>query len=427
MRVIIVAEHASGQFGGEAFLPLNYFRLLRARNIDVHLVVHSRTAEELRKLFPQDLDRLHFINDNHFQQVLYRLGEMFPRRLAEATTGFVSHLRTQVVQRRLVRELVRVHGIDVVHEPIPVSPKSPSLMWDVGAPVVMGPLNGGMEYPKAFSHHGGPATRLAVGVGRYVADILNYWLPGKRQARIILVANQRTREALPRGLTGTIAELVENGVDLTVWKRTPQSNDKHHEIRFVFVGRLVDWKAVDIILEAIRKLSSQFPVSLEIIGDGNMRQRWENLAEQLGVSSIVHFLGFMSQAQCAARLQQADVFLLPSIFECGGAVVLEAMAMGLPVIATAWGGPVDYLDEKCGILVEPVSREALVDGFVAAMELLVRSPELRHRMGQAGVKRAVGCFDWELKTDRILKIYELAIGSNSSAGSEGMMAKHGGE
>jgi glycosyltransferase involved in cell wall biosynthesis len=58
------------------------------------------------------------------------------------------------------------------------------------------------------------------------------------------------------------------------------------------------------------------------------------------------------------------MFSLPSLFECGGAVVLEAMARGCQFVATAWGGPLDYLGDSCGILVQPNSREALIVGFV---------------------------------------------------------------
>ena len=57
MRILIVASNASRRFGGEAFIPLNYFRLLRRRNMDVRLVVHARNRAELTALFPDDLDR----------------------------------------------------------------------------------------------------------------------------------------------------------------------------------------------------------------------------------------------------------------------------------------------------------------------------------------------------------------------------------
>jgi glycosyltransferase involved in cell wall biosynthesis len=120
----------------------------------------------------------------------------------------------------------------------------------------------------------------------------------------------------------------------------------------------------------------------------------------------------MSQQDCANRLRQADVFLLPSLFECGGAVVLEAMAMGLPVIATAWGGPLDYLDETCGMLVPPRSREALIAGFADNMKKLALSSDLRQRLGLAGLQRVRKHFDWERKIDQILDLYRTAVKPN---------------
>jgi glycosyltransferase involved in cell wall biosynthesis len=139
-----------------------------------------------------------------------------------------------------------------------------------------------------------------------------------------------------------------------------------------------------------------------------MRETWETLTDRLGLKSVVTFSGFRTQQDCAERLKNADVLVLPSLFECGGAVVLEAMAVGLPVIATAWGGPLDYLDETCGILVAPDSREALVGGFATGMKTLAQSPELRTRMGEAGYARARQYFDWQRKIDQILELYQLA-------------------
>jgi glycosyltransferase involved in cell wall biosynthesis len=406
MRILIVASNASSLFGGEAFIPLNYFRLLRAKKMDVWLVVHARNRPELVLKFPEAVDRLFFVDDTLLHKALFRIGRLLPRRLADATTGLLIHLTTQLAQRRLIRKLVKIQGIEVVHEPIPVSPKTPSLMWGLGAAVVIGPLNGGMEYPEAFRSERGWISATAFALGRSLADVMNIIIPGKRRADIVLVANARTREALPSGISGRVVELVENGVDLSIWEPS-RSRDASDTVRFIFVGRLIDWKAVDIVLSAMPRL--EFRASLEIVGDGPMRESWQNLAEQLGLGSIVQFTGFLPQEACALRLQQADVLVLPSLFECGGAVVLEAMAMGLPVIATAWGGPTDYLDPSCGILVQPDSRESLVAGFANAMTTLAQSPALRERLGQAGLARARTQFDWEHKIDRITELYQKAI------------------
>lgn len=414
MRVLIVAEHASAKFGGEAFLPLHYFRLFRSRNIETWLVVHARTQAELEQLFPEDRDRLHFIPDTWLHRLLWQWGRQLPQRVAELTTGSIMHFLTQVMQRRMVCRLVREHNIDIVHEPIPVSPKVPSIMFSVGAPVVIGPMNGGMEYPPAFPHYQGRLATLMVSQGRRFSNVFNRLLPGKLKAETLLVANERTKQALPAGVRGKVIELVENGVDLSVWKSTDVAAKQPNEtVRFVFVGRLVDWKAVDLLLEAFKPVADATGAVLEIIGDGVERPALEAQAARLGLADHVIFAGFLSQDQCAVKLQQADALVLPSLYESGGAVVLEAMAMGLPAIATKWGGPADYLDASCGILVEPASREALIQGLTEAMLKLAQSPELRQQMGLAGKERIRQHFDWERKADQMLEIYQQTLATAS--------------
>jgi glycosyltransferase involved in cell wall biosynthesis len=410
MRIVIVADNASSRFGGEAFIPLNYFRLLRARNADVRLLVHERNKSELLELFRHEQDRLYFVQDTSLHKALFRYGQLLPRRLADATTSLLIHLTTQSSQRRILRDLVKQYSIDVVHQPIPVSPKTPSQIWGVGAPAIIGPLNGGMEYPPAFRNEHGTLARLALLLGRAVANFANMLIPGKRLARFILVANHRTQQALPIGIKGQVVEMVENGVDFNIWRTKTFTNLPGPTVRFIFIGRLIDWKAVEIVIEAMARLQGQISASFEVIGDGPMRKDWEHAAHQMGLAQTVKFSGFMSQQDCADRLKNADVLVLPSLFECGGAVVLEAMAVGVPVVATAWGGPLDYLDESCGILVTPDSREALIAGFAAAMKSLAESPDLRAKMGAAGSRRARQ-FDWERKIDQILQLYQLASAS----------------
>jgi glycosyltransferase involved in cell wall biosynthesis len=410
-RVLIIADHASAKFGGEAALPLHYFRLLRRRGVEAWLVVHERTREELSALLPDEAGRIHFVPDARSHRLLHAMGRALPARVHLFTLGLLLRLLTQRSARRLARRLVREQGIDVVHQPMPVSPKEVSLIYDMGAPVIVGPMNGGMSYPPAFRGREGSVVRGFNVAGRWWAQALNRLIPGKLRAETLVAANVRTRQALPRGVQGRVVELVENGVDLSVWEGGGAASRLQGDgpIRFLFAGRLVDWKAVDLLLEAFRRVAGRNRAALDVVGEGPARAALEAQARRLGLGDAVIFHGWLPQEELARRLRDADVFVLPSLFECGGAVVLEAMAAGLPVVATRWGGPTDYLDESCGVLVEPASREALVAGLAGAMAELAGSREQRRRLGRAGRERATREFDWERKIDRILEIYADAV------------------
>jgi glycosyltransferase involved in cell wall biosynthesis len=410
MRVCIVADSASVRFGGEAILPYHYFRLLRQRGVEAWLVVHDRTRGELETLLPEEVDRIRFTPDLKLHRQLYHFSTFLPRRVAEATFGMASQLLTQSLQRKLIRQLVKDEKIDVVHQPTPVSPRLPSLMYGLGAPVVIGPLNGGMDYPAAFRGQESMASRVSVELARLLSNVVNLLLPGKRKAAIVLVANPRTRGALPAGLNGRVIELVENAVDMHTWLAVPETNAPEATGKqFLFMGRLVDWKRLDIAIRALAELPEG---TLTVVGEGAMRDAWEALARELGVGSRVNFLGWRPQSECAKLLSQSVALLLPSVYECGGAVVLEAMASGRPVIATAWGGPADYLDQECGFLVEPTGEPAMVQKFAASMKLLLADPELAGRMGQAGRQRVVEHFDWLRKIDQIEEIYRQAVSTD---------------
>jgi glycosyltransferase involved in cell wall biosynthesis len=415
MRVLIVAEHASLKFGGEASLPVHYFRILRRRQIPAWLVVHERTRSELESLFPHDRDRIVFVPDTKAHLFFWRLSQRLPDRISSFTTGFILRYLTQRAQRREIRRLLRENAISVIHQPIPVSPKEPSLICRMNVPVIIGPMNGGMDYPPGFRKLQNGTERLALAAGRRMAEFMNFLFPGKRQAAMLLVANERTRAALPRGVCGNVVTLVENGVDLALWS-APASADKLASTsvvaRFVFMGRLIALKAVDLLLLAFKRASADTAMTLSIIGSGDEQANLERLARSLDIlddgnnqSGKVRFLGWMSQADCAGQLADCDALVLPSVHECGGAVVLEAMAMQVPVIATAWGGPADYLDSSCGILVEPSSRDGFVDNLVPALIRLATHPQERRAMGKAGRLKVIRDFDWETKVDRMLEHY----------------------
>lgn len=411
-RVLLIAEHASAYYGGEAILPLHYFMRLRERGVECWMISHVRARVDLLELLPSESDRLFFTPDTGFNKLAHRLTGLLPARLGHFSIGFLSRIITQVAARRIAKRLIREHAIDVVHQPIPVSPKESSLVFGVGAPVIIGPMNGGMTYPPGFRNFDGRFARPVIALGRFFAPLAHRIFPGKPRAKRLLVANERSRQALPARMRERAEMLVENGVDMDLWRGTGGEKPPRAapaELRFIYMGRLVNWKCVDILLEAFAAVSGCTDATLTIIGDGLLRENLETQCRRLGIESRVKITGWLPQEECATQLSEADALVLPSVHECGGAVVLEAMAAGVPVIAADWGGPADYLDDSCGILVSVASRQRLKEGLTSAMLRLSGSPDLRRQLGDAGRQKAAREFDWERKVDKIIEIYSDVI------------------
>lgn len=415
-QVAIVASQASLQMGGEAALAVQHFRGLLALQVPAYLVCHARARKELTRLFPQAQSRIFYVPDTWLHVLLWKLGQCLPQRVREATTGMVLEWLTQRQQLPIIQALVLAGQIDVVHQPMPVSPKAPSCLAGLGVPVVMGPMNGGMDYPPGLAHRESRWVRALVQLGRGAANLANRLIPGKLKAEVLLVANARTRKALPQGTTGRVFEMVENGVDLSQWpaRQWPVPAVQPEVLRLCFVGRLVSWKAVDLLLRAFAVARSQsvLPLRLDIVGDGPQASALHKLAKHLRLSVAQHgtpadvvFHGWLDQADCSQALRGCDALVLPSVLECGGAVVLEAMASALPVIATDWGGPAQYLDASCGILVPVTSERALMAGLADAMQVLAHDAALRHRMGLRGRQKVAQKHAWHQKTKLMLAIY----------------------
>lgn len=252
------------------------------------------------------------------------------------------------------------------------------------------------------------AQRFVESFGRASSSFLNVLMPGKKRAAALIVANDQARRALPPGVTGKIFEIPDVGVDLAVWNQQteipPRTDD---EVRFVYLGRLSGWKGVKFLVQAFKTVAEQNPRAvLHILGDGEERKNLDELTRQLNLTDRVKFAGWVSAEEGSRRLRTSDVFVLPSLHEVGGIVLLEAMAVGLPVIATQWGGPAIHVTDKTGIRVPPDSKEGFVNGLAQAMLKLAAAPELRQQMGEAGQRRVRGnLYDWNQKTDRLLEIY----------------------
>ena len=159
-------------------------------------------------------------------------------------------------------------------------------------------------------------------------------------------------------------------------------------------------------IDAVARACKQVDCRLKIVGDlRGERQRLTERVSQLGIKSRVQLLGWQSQERCAELLHKSDVLVLPSLFDPGGAVVLEAMAAGKAVIAVKWGGPADVLDASCGILIAPRDPASLVADLEQAIVSLANDRDRCANMGRAGRVKVARRYTWPAKIERFVEIY----------------------
>jgi glycosyltransferase involved in cell wall biosynthesis len=417
LRILVVATNASERWGGEAVLPLHIFRELRRAGHEVWLCVGSETRAELDELLGVDASRVAYVEDTGTHRLTRWLQSRTPRWFTSHPYYFLQVLSTQARQRREVLKLVEEHRIDVVHQPTPVSPRAPSFLTGLPVPLVIGPMNGGMEYPPGFAFMEPWRKRTAKKLGRAVAGLLNWIVAGKRQSACLLVANQRTRAALPAGARGRVVEMVENGVDPGLWSRGEAAaradRGGSRPLELVFIGRLERWKGAEWLVEAVARATRRVDCRLRIVGDlDGERQRLAQRVADLGAEGRIELLGWQPQARCAELLGAADALVLPSVYECGGAVVLEAMAAGKAVVAVDWGGPGDYIDARCGVLLEPRGPANLVSDLEEAIVGLATDRARCAQLGRAGREKVLVEYSWPRKAERLVDLYRsLGVGA----------------
>jgi glycosyltransferase involved in cell wall biosynthesis len=181
----------------------------------------------------------------------------------------------------------------------------------------------------------------------------------------------------------------------------------HKEI--LFVGRHVERKGVNILIEAFDIIHKMIPHNLIIVGDGPERPAWENLSSRLQLGTRVKFTGWISDVKLIEQYQRCSFFVLPAIYdkhgdtEGLGVVMIEAMSFAKPVIASNVGGITDVVQHDVnGLLVPPGDTKELA----AAIKKLAQQKALRTKMGKKAKKSIDEKFNWHTIVNNLMLLYK---------------------
>lgn len=191
---------------------------------------------------------------------------------------------------------------------------------------------------------------------------------------------------------------IPNGVETA--RFTPIKRSANPKVKILFIGRLIYRKGLQRVVQALPKVQAMAnkPFELEVVGTGTARTSLDELAEKLGVTDLIHYVGVVPYDKLEQSYQYADMFVLTSLSEGMPSVILEAMGCGLPIVASNVGGNNEIVEDgKSGYLIEGENIDMLAQRLVA----LINDDGLRQAMGARSRELSLQ-YDW----DNIMGKYE---------------------
>lgn len=223
---------------------------------------------------------------------------------------------------------------------------------------------------------------------------------------IHVISNFLKKTILSLGITEDKMKVVPNGINLSELKLSLKKGIEKEKYKIVCVARLEKYKGIEYLIEALPKILNTFPeTKLILIGEGQERNNLELKIRKLGLESKVELKGEIPHEKIYEELAKSNVFILPSLEEGQGLVVLEAQAAQVPVVATNVGGIPDFIrDGESGVLVEPKNPLKLSQSVIR----IFSDPEFAQNL----VKNAstnLEKYDWRNIAGEIDQIYKQLI------------------
>jgi len=261
----------------------------------------------------------------------------------------------------------------------------------------------GKNVPLLCTSHGGDLFALkGKGLQRLKRRIMD------KSAALTVVSKAMKKTVVDMGVAPDKVEVIPMGVDLK-GLFTPDPGVQRKTDELLFVGRLVEVKGLQILLDAMPKVLAKHPgIRLVVAGAGPLESELRASAAKLNMTDCVDFLGMVPQLKLPSLYQQATLAVFPFIVtksgvqEGFGLVVVEAMGCCCPVIAGDLPAIHDtVVHEENGLIFPSGSSQALADSILKLLD----DPELRARLAEEGRKSVVRNFDWEIIAGRYAEIY----------------------
>jgi glycosyltransferase involved in cell wall biosynthesis len=411
-QVLLIAEAANPEWVSVPLIGWSLARAISAK-IPAHLVTHVRNRDAILRAGLVEGRDFTAIDSERFAAPSWKIANAIRggRGVGWTTISAItlaSYYYFEWLVWKRFGDAISRQEFDLVHRITPISPTVPSILAkrcsNASTPFVLGPLNGGIPWPKDFSSIR-RKEREWLSYVRSAYKLLPAYRSTLTESSAIIAGSRSALSNIPQRFRSKCIYIPENAVDLD---RFPLDvlNEPSDVLRACFVGRLVPYKGPDMLLEAVAPLLRSGRLQLDIIGDGPLMPGLQAFSQANDLESAVTFHGWISHNELRPVMRKSQLLLFPSIREFGGGVVLEAMALGIIPVVVDYGGPAELVTNAVGFKIDLGPRNLIVDRLRATVTAICDEPgQLRHKSAAARL-RVRDLFTWDVKARQIIEIYD---------------------
>lgn len=400
MKILISAYACSPFQGSEPGMGWNFVKCLFSKH-ELHVITECKYRSEIEDYFAKNPEERIYASFYYVKRVrLNILKKIWP------PSYYWTYAKWQSNALKLAMELDLREHFDVVHQLNMIGYREPGLLWKMDKPFVWGPIGGFNITPWRLLH-----TMGLYGFVFYTfRNIVNIWQmytssrvkKAVMRAGVLMCATKNDAATVKKLWEKDSVLMPEVGL-YKIKKSEVEFHKKGTKLKLCWSGLHIPRKSLNFLLEALCRIRN---VELHVLGEGPKTSSWKKLANRLGLDNVVWY-GRVDRSMALSVMRGCDVFIQTSLSDATSTVLLEALSIGLPVIALDHLGFSNVIDDSCGIKIKVGNKSQIVKDLSAAIYKINKDRPMLNRLS-LGAKKKAEDYSWSVKSDIINGLYELA-------------------
>ncbi len=377
--------------------------LQMAKNNYLHVITRTNNQESIKAHLPEDIKgNIVF----HYYDT-----PMSIKRLKNKAQGlYFYYFCWQIGIIPIVRRIIKSEKIDYTMHLTFGSMWMPTFLPLFRTPFIWGPVGGGDCEPKTFLKVL-PLKQRIIQTMRYAISALSiinpFVLIPAARASVILCRTPNSAKVIPSCYQQKTKVILETAMEPHIFEfKKKEYDDDNKKVRMITTGRLLPNKNILTAVRSLKFIPTKYQFELVIVGSGYQKNIIGQEATVSGHKDDVTIIDELPRMDVLKLLEESDIFLFPSLREGGSWSLMEAMAIGLPVVCLNYAGMAITTDDSCAIRLPVTNPAQMPKDMATAIIKLIENPELRKQMGDAGRKRIKEVFNWRAKGEFINKLLD---------------------